>query len=72
MYILKLGKLYISRISIENYDTDISIEFTVKIDDAKNFNELNCLTFKDLIELLLNCELTIIEVNKDYDEEITI
>ena len=72
MYILKLGDLYITRISIENYDTDISIEFTVKIDDAKIFNELNYLTFKNLIELLLNCELTIIEVNKEYDEEITI
>ena len=72
MYILKLGELYIARISIENYDTDISIEFTVKIDDAKIFNELNYLIFKNLIELLLNCELTIIEVNKNYDEEITI
>ena len=72
MYILKLGDLYITRISIENYNTDISIEFTVKIDGAKIFNELNYLTFKNLIELLLNCELTIIEVNKEYDEEITI
>ena len=68
-YILKLGELYIESISIENYDTDISIRFTAKVDDAKRFDDLNYLTFKNLIELLLNCELTIIVVNKDYDFE---
>ena len=70
MYILKLGELYIARISIENYDSDISIEFTINIDDAKNFNELNYLTFKNLIELLLNCELKIICVNNDCDKNL--
>lgn len=62
-YLLKLGELYIKYISIEKFDTDISINFTTKVDDAKKFNDLNYSTFKNLIELLLNCELTIIFVN---------
>lgn len=71
-YILKLGELYIEHISIDNYDTDVNIGFTAKVDDAKKFNDLNYLTFKNLIEMLLNCELTVIYVNEDYDKEFKI
>ena len=71
-YILKLGDLYISNICIENYNTDIRISFTAHVDDAKKFNDLNCLTFKNIIELLLNCELTTLCVNEDYDKEFII
>lgn len=71
-YILKLGELYIDNITIENYDTDINIGFTAKPDDAKKFDELNYLTFKNMIEMLLDCEITIIFVNKEYDKEFII
>lgn len=71
-YLLKLGDLYIDRVSIDDYDTVVNIGFTTNTDYAKNFNDLNYLTFKNLIEMLLNCELTIIVVNKDYDKEFII
>ena len=71
-YLLKLGELYIDRISIDDYDIDINIGFTATVDDAKKFNELNYLAFKNLIEMLLNCELTIIFVDKQYDKKFII
>lgn len=64
-YLFMIGKLYISRIQIDDNDNEINIDFTSKIDYAKEFSDLSYLTFKDLVELVLNCKIDVIVVNKD-------
>lgn len=61
-YVLMKGNLYISRINIDDCDNEIKISFTSIIDNAKKFDDLNYLTFKDLVELLLNCNIDVVAV----------
>ena len=64
-YVFMIGNLYISRIQIDDCDNEINIGFTSNIDYAKKFDDLDYLTFKDLVELLLNCKIDVTVVNKD-------
>lgn len=38
MYVFKIGKMYLSLLSIDNYDNEISIDFTSNISSAKKIN----------------------------------
>ena len=58
-YLFMIGNLYINRIQIDDCDNEINIGFTSNIDYAKEFSDLDYLTFKDLVELLLNCKTNI-------------
>ena len=64
-YVFMKGDLYISRINIDDCDNEINISFTSIIDDAKKFNEQNYLTFKNLVDLLLDFGIDVVVVNKD-------
>ena len=64
-YVFMIGNLYISRIQIDDNDNEINIGFTSNTDYAKEFSDLDYLTFKDLVELLLNCKIDVVVVNKD-------
>ena len=64
-YLFMIGKLYINRIQIDDNDNEINIGFTSNIDYAKEFSDLDYLTFKDMVELLLNCKIEVVVVNKD-------
>ena len=60
-YIFMIGNLYISKINIDDCDNEINISFTSIIDNAKEFSDLDYLTFKDLVELLLNCKIDVVD-----------
>lgn len=64
-YVFMKGDLYISRINISDYDNEINISFTSIIDNAKKFNEQNYLSYKNLVDLLLNFDIAVVVVNKD-------
>lgn len=63
--ILRLAKLYISYISIDNYDNEIQVHFTSSINDAKRFDIDDIESFRYILEMLLECTFeTITEVKE--------
>lgn len=67
--ILKLGKLYISWVSIDNYDSEIKVDFTNSINDAKRFDINDIELFKCMLEILMECTFeTITEVKESKGE----
>lgn len=67
--ILKLAKLYISYMSIDNYDSEIQVNFTSSINDAKRFDIDDIESFRYILEMLLECTFeTITEVKESKGE----
>lgn len=67
--ILKIGKLYISGMSIDNYDSEISVSFTSIINEAKRFDVNDIELFKCILETVMECTFEIItEVKENKDE----
>lgn len=67
--ILKIGKLYISGMSIDNYDSEISVHFTSIINEAKRFDVNDIELFKCILETVMECTFEIItEVKENKDE----
>lgn len=66
---LKVGKLYISHVSIANYDNEIQVNFTSIIKDAKRFDINDIELYKSLLELLMGCTFDIIAEVKESEGE---
>jgi len=67
--ILKIGKLYISQVSIDNYSDEINVGFTSVINDAKRFDVNDIELFKCILELIMECTFeTITEVKESKGE----
>ena len=56
-YILKIGNMFISRISIDSCDAEICIDFTSDIENAHLFNYELSELYIDILNNLFNCEI---------------
>lgn len=56
-YILKIGHMFISRVSIDSYDTDIYVDFTSNREDACVFDYEISELYISLLVNLFNCEI---------------
>ena len=66
--ILKIGKLYISGVYIENYDSEIRVDFSSVINEAKKFKVNDIELFKSILELIMECTFNIITEVKDGED----
>jgi len=66
---LKIGRLYISNVTIDSYDSEISINFTSKIYEAKRFDSNDIESFKCMVELLMECSFIVITEVKESKGE---
>ena len=62
---LKLGDLFVKSLGIDSYDNEINLDFTNRINDAKEFDILT----KRLIESCLQCTLTEVQIEKVEESE---
>ena len=67
--ILKIGKLYVSYMSIDNYESEIGVNFTSVIQEAKRFNFNDIELFKCMLELLMECKFDVITEIKESKGE---
>jgi len=67
--ILKIGKLYISYVSIDNYSDEINVSFTSVINDAKRFDVNDIELFKCILELIMECSFEVITEVKESKGE---
>lgn len=67
--ILKIGKLYISCVSIDNYSNEINVSFTSVINDAKRFDVNDVELFKCILELVMECSFEVITEVKESKGE---
>ena len=56
-YILKIGNMFISRISIDSCDAEICIDFTSDRENAHVFNYESSELYISLLINLFNCEI---------------
>ena len=56
-YILKIGNMFISSVSIDSYDTDICVDFTSNRNDARVFNYESSELYINILCDLFNCEI---------------
>ena len=66
---LKIGKLYISYVSIDNYESEIQVNFTSVINEAKRFDVNDIELFKCILEILMECTFDIITEVKESKGE---
>lgn len=66
---LKVGKLYISCLSVDSYDSEIKISFTSIINEAKKFNVNDIELFKSMLEMLMESTFNIITEVKESKGE---
>lgn len=67
--ILKIGKLYVSCVSIDNYSDEINVSFTSVINDAKRFDVNDIELFKCILELIMGCTFVVITEVKESKGE---
>ena len=60
-YILKIGNMFISSVSIDSYSTDIDVELTSNRNNARIFNYETSELYIVLLINLFNCEITRID-----------
>lgn len=61
MKIFRFGDLYVEYISIENYDKEIEINFTNKIENAKKFNLDEVIIFDNILKALFHIDFEVVE-----------
>ena len=66
---LKIGKLYVSYVSIDNYDNEINVSFTSVINSAKRFDVNDIELFKFVLELLMECSFEVITEVKENEND---
>lgn len=59
MMLLNIGVMYVNRISLENYDSELLIEFTSDLNNAKRF-DLKDTYIISIIENVLNTKVTVV------------
>ena len=64
--IIRIGHMYLEYFSVDNWNSEISINFTSKIEDAKRFSDEDIVIVKPIISnlLMLALEVEIIEYKK--------
>ena len=63
-YILKIGNMYISRISIDSCDAEINVDFTSEIVNAHVFSYESSELYINLLFNIFKCDI----IKKDYCE----
>jgi hypothetical protein len=67
--IFKTGKLYVKGFYIDGYDSEIIVNFTSVINEAKRFDINDIELYKDMLELLMGSAFeTITEVKESKGE----
>lgn len=67
--ILKLGKLFIKYISIDDYSNEIRVSYTSIINEAKRFDINDIELYKSILELITECTFEIITEVKESKGE---